>query len=96
MSLPQVRWKVRAPYWKVCLTGPANHVKDALHKFNGACHMSNISKSVLWAMAIIAVALFGAFGVIPHETSKVLVFAMPALAIASLNARGRVGARMCA
>jgi len=47
--------------------------------------MSNFWKSVIWAIAMITVALFSAFGVMPPEVSKTLVLAMPALAIASLN-----------
>ena len=57
--------------------------------------MPNFWKSVIWAVAMIAVAILGASGIIPPEVSKILMITMPALAFASLNGRNCFGPRNC-
>ena len=46
--------------------------------------MSMMLKSSLWAFAIIAVALMGAYGIIPKNVAEHSVIALPALATAVL------------
>ena len=47
--------------------------------------MRNIRLGLIWAAAIIMVALAGANGIIPGDVSKALIFTLPILAVIALG-----------
>ena len=58
--------------------------------------MTDFWRLGLWAKAIIAVALMGAFDLIPDEVSATLVITLPTLAISTLKGRECFGKGRCA
>jgi hypothetical protein len=50
--------------------------------------MSNIVKALIWAAAILIVALLRSRGLIAEDTAKLFMFLLPILAVLSLSRSG--------
>ncbi|TMM48317.1 hypothetical protein [Qipengyuania marisflavi] len=55
--------------------------------------MSQITKALIWATSILAVASAGRYGVMDADTAQTLTLTLPALAIASLAYGRKAGGR---